>query len=145
MGSLFRRFLALYHIYIMDDNISSHRESTDSSNTQESRYKGRFREHMSEAYTAYPTDWPFPISESTSHKHNHSVESIASTSSASSTSSFDSFRRLAHKIKSAVPNRSRFSSIPKNEYMIKGSKKSFQKEDIKFGGLVESSNLMHYI
>ena len=129
----------------MGDNISSHRESTDSSNTQESRYKGRFREHMSQAYTAYPTDWPFPIPESKSHKHSHSVESFASTSSTSSTSSFGSFRKLALRIKSAVPNHPRFSSMPENEYRIKGSKKTFRKEDIKLGGLVESSNLMHYI
>lgn len=129
----------------MDDNISSPRESTDSSNTQGSKYKGRFREHMSEAYTAYPTDWPFPITESKSHKHSQSVESFASTSSTSSTSSFESFRKLALKIKSAVPNRSRFTSTPKNEFRMKGSKKTFKKEDIKLGGLVDSSNLMHYI
>lgn len=132
----------------MEDNISSPRDSTDSSNTNESRYKGRFREHMSQAYTAYPTDWPFPVPESKSHKHSQSMESLASTSSISSTSSFDSFRKLALKIKSVVPsrsNRSRRSSIPNNEFTIKGSKKTFRKQDIKMGGLVESSNLMHYI
>src|SRR5947207_12525820 len=112
---------------MMDDNISSPRDSTDSSNTQESRYKGRFREHMSQAYTAYPTDWPLPIPESKSHKHGHSVESFASTSSTSSTSSFGSFRKLALRIKSAVPNRSPFSPISRNEYRIKGSKKTFRK------------------
>ena len=139
---------------VMTGDNTSPRGSIDSSETRASGYTSRFHEHMSQAYTAYPTDWPLPIlpaAESNNHKHSQSVESFtsmlsSSTLSMSSTSSsLDRFRRLANKIKSALPNRSRFISVAYNEFTVKGSKKRFRKEDIKMGGLIESSNMMHYI
>jgi hypothetical protein len=138
--------------FTMTDDTASPRESTDSSNTQESKYTSRFREHMSQAYSTYPDDWPFPKSESgspKSHKHSNSVESFASTlttSSKFSTSSFNKFRKLALRIKSVLPPRQSIISTPySEEHTIRGSSKTFRKEDIKVAGLRESSNLMHYI
>ena len=136
----------------MTDHTASPRESTDSSNTQESKYTSRFREHMSQAYSAYPDDWPFPKTEPAlpkSHKHGHSVESFASSSTMSSTfstSSFNKLKNLTHKFKSAFPTRQRIISTSySEEHTIRGSNKTFRKEDIKLAGLTESSNLMHYI
>jgi hypothetical protein len=49
-------------------------------------------------------------------------------------------------MKSAVPTKTRMTTSPySQEHTIKGSKKTFRKEDIKLAGLRESSNLMQYI
>src|SRR5271154_4381029 len=92
-----------------EDSGSSFRESTDSSQSLGSRYTSRFHEHMSQAYSTYPPEWPFPINDEINtpttttkgHKHNPSIESFGSVFSNSSTTSVsDKFRKLAMKLKS---------------------------------------------
>ena len=129
------------------------RESTDSSGSQPSQYKSRFYEHMSQAYTAPPEDWPLRaasppvLAASKNHKHSPSMESFASARSTSSSTSTSSFRRLksAFRLKTASLFQPSPTSHPDSVYTIKGSTRTFKKEDIKLGGLTESSNLLHYI
>jgi hypothetical protein len=125
----------------MTDNISF-RESTESPEIP--RYTSRFHEHLSQAYTAPPEHWLLPTSSvptpRRTHKHSPSMESFASASSTSSTSSVDRLIRFAFRTKSGVKSRTRGADLV---FEIKGSSRTFRKEDIKLGPLTESSNLLH--
>ena len=154
---------------------SSPRESTDSSIITVSRYTSRFREHMSQAFTDYPPDWPFPIPTSqqeqlqappphgvakSQHKQKKSIESFASmmskapsSSSGSSTSSLSKLKRAVRKMKSSIFVESNSVSYaettppgsPGDQYTMKGSKRTFRKEDIRMAGLTHSTNMSHYV
>jgi len=133
-----------------EESVVSCRDSTDSSQSQGSRYTSRFHEHMSQAYSTYPPEWPFPTEDTQAekgHKHNPSVNSVVSISSnGSSKSVSDKLRKFAVKMKSSVSRTKLKSTAYENpEYVIKGSTKTFRKEDIKLGGLTNSSNMLHYI
>jgi len=154
---------------------SSPRESTDSSVITLSRYTSRFREHMSQAFTDYPPDWPFPIPTSqqeqlqvpplhstakSQHKQNKSIESFASimstspsSTSGSSIASLSKLKRAVRKMKSSMflrPSSVSYAdttppSSPSDRYTMKGSKRTFTKEDIRMAGLTHSTNMSHYV
>jgi hypothetical protein len=158
------------------DRLSSPRESTDSSIITVSRYTSRFREHMSQAFTDYPPDLPFPIPTDTttdrtpqqtkSHKSNQSIESFSSvmsktsststsTTTSSTSSSLSKLKRAARKMKLSISLRANFTSVAyaaeepapptsPDAYTMKGTKRTFRKEDIQMAGLVHSSNMAHY-
>src|SRR5277367_3786764 len=130
-------------------------QSRDSTGSQTSGYRSRFREHLSQAYSAYPPDWPVsdaprsqPRSDARIHRTYPSVESFASAgsikSTSSSSSSFTKLRNFVLRSKSSE-SRLRRNENTTSEFRIKGSNKTFRKEDIKLGGLRDSSNLWHQI
>lgn len=125
-------------------------ESRESSESYErpGRYKSRFHEHMSQAYTAPPNDIlsppqpssphkiprkPVPNSPRLTHRHTPSVGSLTSISSTSSTSSFSRIKRIFQKGTRST------NEVGIGEFVIKGSSKTFRKEDIKLGGLTNST------
>jgi hypothetical protein len=129
------------------ENEYESRESTESYE-RPGRYKSRFHEHMSQAYTA-PPDFitssprpasphkiprkPVPGSPRMTHRHTPSVDSLTSISSTSSISSFS-------RIKRAFQKGARSSNeVGHGEFVIKGSSKTFRKDDIKLGGLTNST------
>jgi hypothetical protein len=107
------------------------------------RYKSRFQEHLSQAFTTLPDDWPLrpvpprpaPPTRKT-HKHTVSVESFGSVSSTSSMSSIDRLMKFAFQ-------RKKKERISEREFVVMRSGKAFRKEDIKVGPLTSSTNLMH--
>jgi hypothetical protein len=135
----------------MDTEFKDSRESTES---ETSGYRSRFCEHLSQAYSAYPPDWPVsyvPRSQPPSNGRTHkttpstspSIESFASSGSIKSTSSSSSFKKLRNFV---LRPRSSESQLRRKEtstldFRIKGSSKTFRKEDIKLGALTDSSNL----
>jgi len=118
-------------------------------------YKSRFHEHISQAYIAPPEEWPHytPSSPTKSkkqkrHKNTPSIDSFASSISTSSMTSIERLKKFAFKTKSrgSFSGTEGASAPPQKEfYQIKGSKKTFSKEDIKVGGLTGSTNMVHYI
>ena len=131
------------------------RESTESSSRG---YKSRFHEHMSQAYTAFPPTYslpppsptaksphkvprkPVPNSPRLKHRHSPSVDSFTSISSTSSTSSFSRLKKFAFG-KARSHSKEEFDE----EFVIKGSLKTFRKEDIKVGGLTNSTVYFHSV
>ena len=114
-------------------------------------YKSRFHEHISQAYIAPPEEWPGYTpspppkpKKQKRHKQTASVDSFATTSSINS---IDRFKKFAFGAKSGGPfsGTEAQSPPPKEFYQIKGSKKTFSKEDIKLGGLTGSTNMVHYV
>lgn len=135
-----------------------HRESIESSQSLPStpRYKSRFTEHVSQAYTAPPpSDWPLRNSKPgvspasprslNNHKHTRSVESFGSASSTSSTSSFRRLKEFISGTSAKFRPRAWSDGSPREEFVIKGSNRRFTRDDIKYGGLTGSSNLLHQI
>lgn len=130
------------------------RFSMDSTESRPAPYKSRFHEHISQAYVAPPEDWPqyTPAAPTKSkkqkrHKNTPSIDSFASSISTSSITSMERLKKFAFKTKSSGSfSGTEGRSTPQKEfYQIKGSKKSFSKEDIKVGGLTGSTNMVHYI
>ena len=137
---------------MMPEDVETPRESIDSSQSREStRYRSRFHEHMSQAYTTYPTDWPFGRENpETSHIHSHSIMSMSSETSQSSsrsTFSIDKFKDILRRKLglSRTPKPSYPTSEDDYRYRMKGSERTFRKEDIKLGGLKASTNLLEYV
>jgi hypothetical protein len=113
-------------------------ESFDSRGTQKGYY---FLEHLSQAFTAPPIDLSDePKPRSHSHKHNASIDS---TSSTSSTGRLKRLVTEALSAKSAPFWRPAQRTTDESAYTMKGSKKTFRKEDIKVGELTASSNMLH--
>jgi len=121
---------------------------------QPKRYKSRFQEHMSQAYTA-PSDLPIPPSPKPAsgrrrHRHSPSFDSFRSASSMSSTGSSSTrnwLRKFGFGNSSSSPSFVSISpparSSPEAEYKIKGSAKTIRKEDIKMAGLTSSTVYFH--
>jgi hypothetical protein len=86
-------------------------------------------EHLSQAFTAPPIELSSPKVAARSHKHNVSVDSTSSTTSSKLRKFTESFRRQR--------------AVEDSVYTMKGSNKTFRKEDIKLGELVASSNMLH--
>jgi hypothetical protein len=141
MGS-YRRYSA----YLTPDPISPSPPSSP-------KYKSRFTEHVSTAYTAPPPDRVlYPSSPSPKnttqkgsirpiirHKHSRSVESLESTSSSSSNASFRKIKEFISDT-SAKFKRTKSKEFTPEEYYIKGSDRRFTKDDIKFGRLRSTTN-----
>jgi hypothetical protein len=126
---------------ISDTSPRKSSETSDSRRTQRGYY---FQEHLSQAFTAPPIDLASPPkTPPSSHKHTTSIDS---TSSSSSTSKL---KRLAESF-SRSPKSPSFrwaqrASTDDSVFTVKGSKKTFRKEDIKLGELTSSSNMLHCI
>jgi hypothetical protein len=102
-------------------------------------------EHLSQAFTAPPFELSDPPQTTPRHKINSSVDSTSSNSSLSRLKRFT--ESLARSQKS--PKSAQFKwgqRVPEESvFKIKGSEKTFRKEDIKLGELTGSSNMLHCI
>jgi hypothetical protein len=102
-------------------------------------------EHLSQAFTAPPFELPDPP-QTTRHKTNSSVDSTSSNSSLSRLKRFtESLGRSPKSPKSGAPAKWGQRMPEESVFKIKGSEKTFRKEDIKLGELTGSSNMLHCI
>jgi hypothetical protein len=126
-------------------------EESTSSRSAGGRYQSRFKEHMSQIFTAPPdfsdfTPRPPPAMEkkkklAKERKHSLSVDSFVSSDSTASSSSLRLIKELFAGTK-RVKSETR-GTLREGEFVV-GNRK-LTKGDIKIAGLTGSSNLWHHI
>jgi hypothetical protein len=121
----------------IDGSEFSSRGSVDSEATGRTQYTSRFREHMSQIYTAPPFEIDTPVAPTRGIKH----KSTRSVDSTASTRSLDRLKRFTASFSLTPKGLTRKRSS--DSFTVKGSLKTFRKEDIKVGGLTGSSNGLH--